>query len=58
MILIAFGLTSLWVERRHEFGHEALPKILQIDLIFCTIFICTIGTTVPTSPTGMALSTP
>lgn len=25
---------------------------------FCTIFICTIGTTVPTSPTGMALSTP
>lgn len=25
---------------------------------FCTIFICTIGTTVPTSPTGTALSTP
>ena len=39
MILIATGWTGLWVRRRHEFGHEALPKILQIDLIFCTIFI-------------------
>ena len=39
MILISKGLTGLWVSRRHEFGHEALPKIIQIDLIFCTVFI-------------------
>lgn len=39
MILISFGLTKLWIEKRHEFGHEALPKILQIDLIFCTLFV-------------------
>lgn len=39
MILIAKGLTGLWVRRRHEFGHEALPKILQIDLIFFTVFV-------------------
>ena len=39
MILITFGLTKLWIEKRHEFGHKALPKILQIDLIFCTLFI-------------------
>lgn len=39
MILITTGWTGLWVRRRHEFGHESLPKILQIDLIFCTVFI-------------------
>lgn len=39
MVLITTGWTGLWVCRRHEFGHEALPKILQVDLIFCTIFI-------------------
>lgn len=39
MILITAGLTGLWVRHRHEFGHESLPKIIQIDLIFCTIFI-------------------
>ena len=32
MILITAGLTGLWVRHRHEFGHESLPKILQIDL--------------------------
>lgn len=39
MILIAKGLTGLWIRRRHEFGHEALPKLIQIDLIFFTVFI-------------------
>lgn len=39
MVLINFGLTGFWFRRRHEFGHEALPKIIQVDLVFCTIFI-------------------
>lgn len=37
-ILINFGLTGVGIQKRHEFGHEAMPKILQIDLIFFTIF--------------------
>lgn len=39
MILITKGLTGFWIKRRHEFGHESLPKILQIDLIFFTVFV-------------------
>lgn len=37
-ILINFGLTGIGIQRRHEFGHQGMPKIVQIDLIFCTIF--------------------
>lgn len=37
-ILIVFGLTGIGFKKRHEFGHEGMPKIAQIDLIFCTIF--------------------
>ena len=39
MILITFGLTGISIKKRHEFGHEALPKITQIDFIFGTAFI-------------------
>jgi hypothetical protein len=39
MILITTGFTGLCVQKRHEFGHESLPKIIQVDLIFFTIFI-------------------
>lgn len=38
-VLINFGLTGIGIQKRHEFGHEAMPKIVQIDLIFCTAFV-------------------
>ena len=38
-ILINFGLTGTGIQKRHEFGHEAMPKIVQIDLILCTVFV-------------------
>ena len=47
---IAYWLNLHWI---------AMPmKSAWCAARFCTIFICTIGTTVPTSPTGTALSTP
>ena len=39
MVLISFGLTGLRIQKRHEFGHESMPKLLQIDLLFLTVFI-------------------
>lgn len=38
-ILINFGLTGVGIQKRHEFGHEAMPKIMQINLILCTVFV-------------------
>lgn len=39
MILIKFHRTGLNLQRRHEFGHEAMPRLLEINLLFATVFI-------------------